>query len=474
MISFISSHARALLFGAAFLTLTAWMSLTAQAITEEEALQDWNALHDAYDRLDSKLGDILPSHIPNIIGTEYDSILALMKEVETQDVPKISKQLVAFAGKYGKTSEQINQAMREVVKIDWHSGRHPREEAGMLYEKLSKRISDIPLAKERKAEEMLREAEGVQSTIDAFSRQVNEENYEKLRIKLDLALQFDPQNEKAKEWLGRLDSDKEKAFAAIERSINEAKWPGHYSNFSGPGNPDQLAASAMDWLRKDEAFRGKQDPDHTFAVCVRGDWWVAKRNILGQPIQWGLPIYAACHDSKEKAKGLCRVFSLTILTQEGPEIPQAPPWTGVTVGDNYTMKIAHVKSSGVADSGQGQRFPFAVRIFLSLALLSAGFVLVSPWIKKTIAPLENLEKNIVPLSKWIGIVVWIVAGLSLVNSVILSGFHPLSELLPQVAGILAGLALLKGSIAGQQAVYLGFACLFLGLLHFLAGGLPLF
>ena len=36
----------------------------------------------------------------------------------------------------------------------------------------------------------------------------------------------------------------------------------------------------MEWLHKDEATRKEEDPDHTIAVCIKGDWVIAKKDLI--------------------------------------------------------------------------------------------------------------------------------------------------------------------------------------------------
>jgi len=444
-----------------------------QAISEEEALKDWNGLHESYNALEEKLGDTIPSYKAVIIGTDYDAILALLKDVEGNDVPRIRKQLASFEAKYGGAAEEIDKAMEEAVELDWNSGKHPREQAGRIYENLMKRVDDLDEAKKSKAEELMREAESVQSRIDSFPSQVRDENYAELKEKLELVLKFDPANAEAKERLANVGKQKKEAVAAVEKGIDEAKWPGHYPNFAGPGNPDKLCASAMEWLQKDEASRKQDDPDHTFAVCVRGDWWIAKKNILGEPIQWGLPIYAACYNKEEKQNGICRVFSLTILTQEGAGVEKAPPWTGVTVGDIYKMRIAKVKGATGGKATSGGFSGFAFRILLFLGNAAAGLLLGAPLLKQKISFLGGLEEKLSPLGKQVGIAVLAIAGLSLLRTLVFCGFALFADLLPQAAGILAGLCIVKKPLLEKLAPKIGLACLVLAILHLVLAGLPL-
>ena len=452
------------------------LSSPAQAVTEAEALKDWNALEDAYKAFDEKLADTVAAHAANIIDTDYDAVLGLLKEVEKKDIPRLEKQLAQFENKYGKTPEEIDEAIENAVELDWNSGKHPRRRASDACKDLHRRIEEVGVAKQKKVEEFLRNAESIQSRIasGSLSGEILAKNYGELEGVLDLALKFDPKNAKAKELTANIAKDKKQTFAALEKAIDEAKWPGHSPKFGGPGDPDKLCASAMKWLQNDEANRGDKTPDHTFAVCVRGDWWVAKRNLLGEPIQWGLPIWGACYDAEEKSKGICRVFSLTILTQEGANVEKAPPWTGVTVGDLYKMRIANVKGGRAAGGGTSGGFVgFVFRLLLVAANLAAGLLLAAPLLKGKVALLGTLEAKLVPLSKQVGIAVLVIAVLSLLRAIVLCHFALFSDLLPQAAGIAAGLCLVKKPLLEKFTPKIGLACLILAILHLLLARLPL-
>jgi len=75
-------------------------------------------------------------------------------------------------------------------------------------------------------------------------------------------------------------------------------------------------------------------------VSVSGGWIAAKHNILGQPIQWGLPVYCV---SQQNEPGICRVFKMTVLTGIGAGVAKAPPFTDHWTGDSFRMKAANLK-----------------------------------------------------------------------------------------------------------------------------------
>lgn len=460
-------------------------------ITEEEVLTDWNALNKTHLDLEKKLEETIPSYKPVIIGNDHEKNLKLLEDVKKNDIPKIENQLSEFKGKYGDTQEKINENISVKVKLDWRSGKHPDQQAGNIYEKLVKRLKDFDEAKKEKANEMLREAEGVQSRIDSFKTQVKKENYDELKSKLEIALKYNPENEKAKEWLARVDEDQKKAFAEIEKAIDEAKWPGHYSNFAGPGDPDKLAASAMEWLHKDEATRKEEDPDHTIAVCIKGDWMIAKKDLIGNPIQWGLPIYAACQNKKEKENDIARVFSLTILTREEKDIKKQPPWTGVWVGNIFKMRASNIKGTATTKDTTGGFWGGLFWLLLVVANILAGMLAASPLLKVKVPQLEQFYQKMTPFSNILGATALVIGLITFLINLVFY-FSPLDSILPQLSAMLVGLYLGKellvekiANVKVQDSLQhidklekyqtpIGLICIGLGILHLFIGSVYLF
>jgi len=415
---------------------------TFAAPTEEEAINDWKALAKAKETLNAKIGKVVPDYAPNIIETDNTKALSALNDVEKNDIPQIQKLLEKCRTEYGKTPELMNKTVNSVVKIDWNSGRHPRENFQDLYSILDKWISNIALAKKKKSEDLVNKAERVQDRMNSFATQQTQENFDQLQSLLENALKFDPDN-KAAEKMQETSAEKFKAAkAAINKKIDDAKWPGHYKNFAGPGSANSLAKSAMEWLQNDEKSR-KGCKDRTFAVAVKGDWVVAKKNILGEPIQWGLPIYAACYNPEEKKDGVCRVFSLTILTTEGRGVKKSPPWTAVWVGNIFKMKINNVDGA----PGTGTGF-FGGIFWLGLAFgnIIAGLLAAAPLLKSKAPQLKTAYEKITPFANIIGVIILAIGLLSLLGAILqlfILRFVIFSNIIPQLSAIAVGLFLGK-------------------------------
>ncbi len=204
--------------------------------------------------------------------------------------------------------------------------------------------------------------------------------------------------------------------------LDSGTWEPHFSDFKGPGNEDDLAQSALEWLSNDKGWSKDKNP---IAVRINGNWRVAKKNRKGEPINWGLPIEAAfvLHKDRESGRDAARVFRLTIVTKNAEK---APPWMIARVGSNREMRASKISMTGSSPN-------ILFRLLLVAALLCSGFLLVGPGQ----GPLVPAYKILEPFRPIVGVA-------SLAIGVLLFIFNllsPLSDLLPQAVLIIAGLFL---------------------------------
>ena len=488
---------------AAVLFLT--LNITA-APTEEEALKDWNALQKSYDDTKKELNGTVPDYAPNIIGTDYAKVFTVLDKFNSNE-SKIQKQLSDFSKKYGDNTAKINESISSIVKIDWKSGKHPTTTAGETYENFKKLLNNVKQAKLNKSDDLVQEAENLQRIIDMYAAQANQKNYDQLKSTLEFALKFDPKNEKAKKMLDSIDKKRKDKFAAFDKKIDEAKWPGNYKNFAGPGNPDKLAATALEYFKKDEGWgANKKNKENCLAVAIRGDWGSHKKNLLGQTIQWYLPVYLAVYSDKSKDKTVARVFELSLLTKEEKDVEKAPPFTGITVGNIWKIRRKNVPNGGSSGSSSGL---IGTLFWLGLAFgnIVAGMLAAAPLLKQKLPQLNKVYEKLTPLSNVIGVIVLAIGALSLLGAVLqlfMLRFVIFSNILPQVAAIAVGLFLGKELLlkkpklsdkaggAAEKAqellrkyddkikllemyqIPLGLSCIIIGLLHLIIRNAPLF
>lgn len=490
--------------------VVACVSTVSAGATEQEALKDWGNLERAYKDMKKDIEPVVPSYAPNIIGSDYTKILAVLDNYEKLMKPKFQKQLDEFSQKYGKTASEINETMKTTVK----DGEHPSTSAGDIYERLKKFMDNVQQARINKSRTLVQDAQSIQRTIDSFESQANEKNYDKLKQTLGFAIKFNPENKTAKDMLAKVDKQRADKLAAINKRIDETKWPGNYKNFAGPGDSEALAAVALAYLRNDEGWGGnKKNTEHCLAVAIRGNWGSHKKNILGQTVQWYLPIYLAVYKDTDE-ESVARVFELSVLTREGPGEKKAPPFAGVTVGNIWKIRRKNVPGGGggadsqtVASDGQSGFTSMVFRLALAFGNIIAGLLAAAPLIRRKVPKLNSVYEKITPLSNMIGVVVLAIGVITLLIAVFqlfLLRFVIFANIVPQLTAIAVGfflgkeLLFKKSHISGKAGeavektqeflkkyddkmkqleryqIPLGFVCLVVGLIHLFLAPLPLF
>ena len=124
--------------------------------------------------------------------------------------------------------------------------------------------------------------------------------------------------------------------------VDARTWPGHASN--APSNADELAKASLDWFKNSPDW-GKRSSKirHPLAVTVTGPWSVQQKNLLGEPIMYGLPIKLAVRVDEDSELNVVRVYDLTMRTMEARGVKMEPPFDHITVGNSYFIRPNKVK-----------------------------------------------------------------------------------------------------------------------------------
>ncbi|MBN2559981.1 MAG: hypothetical protein JXQ75_03520 [Phycisphaerae bacterium] len=163
------------------------------------------------------------------------------------------------------------------------------------------------------------------------------ENVEKLELKLSRAEEALQYFKLAKTWNPKGDYDEyiEQAEAAVketrplwEKALKELKWPGHNKDFAGPGNPDELAKAAIEFLRKNPQWsKPEYDDEHIpVAACVTAvEWEVSKKAPLThEPTQYSLNVFVAFKGKKDPKIAYC--YQMVFYTREEAGVKKEPPF----------------------------------------------------------------------------------------------------------------------------------------------------
>ncbi len=300
----------------------------------DAATKDWEALAALHQGFIGRLEEIIPTHVKSVIYTEagVDAVIAKIADLR-REAPSVKAGVEAFAKKYGRDRNAIDDKM-ETLRDP--KNRRPSPPAGECLQELTDGLTNLDEAPRLEAKKILTDALRALDRIEGFVADTErDKRYAQVDAKLRLGLKFNPADAEIRDWVAKVAALRQKSKADIEKSMDEARFPGPFAGFTGPGTPADLEASCIRYFNQ-------SDPSQTTVkVSVAGNWVVAKKNIFGEPVQWGLPIWAAGshHDDPSTA----RVFKMTMITGEGLGIAKSPPWTGAWVGDSFRMRAKNIR-----------------------------------------------------------------------------------------------------------------------------------
>ncbi|NLI80023.1 MAG: hypothetical protein GX442_26700 [Candidatus Riflebacteria bacterium] len=379
-------------------------------------------------------------------GTE-EAILAAMSELATMtenfeknDLPAVTKQMEEFAAKYGKSSMEIDN---KILEVNGKNDYNPSP--GYVYDRLSEYLAKSKEMKTERAADLYADAVRTLDGISEFAEKIQVERMLVCKTKLQLAAQLDPANAPVKERLAGVDAEIASRSTTLEKEIDERVWAGHSPTFQGPGSADALAAEAVTYL-KNTGWEANP-PKELLAVRIVGPWTNGDKNLLGEFINYQLPIEAVFRmkGPAEEAKDLARVFEFSLYTQDKV---YSPPFSKSAILGSWYMrasKVAAGGAGGAAGAGpSGGWGLFAIVFWLGLALvnLAAGFLAAEPLLTAKAPPLVPVTKALAPLKVTVGLAAMAIGGIAFLRALVLY-FAPLADLLPQAAAILAGLLLAR-------------------------------
>jgi len=408
------------------------------------------------------------------IAPRYRQNLDDFRALEKGELGELNEFMAKFEAKYGTSEAAIDQAVNTAL------GAAPQRRTSYLWKELKDGLEMVNQYDVLLAEKILSEINRDMQHIDSLSDRIVDRKYQQFKDMLAVANELDPRNEAVKTLLKSIDGQRKQANTEIEAKIDATTWEPHSAYFNGPGNPDKLAAEVEKFLEIND--KGQRE-DNVIAVRIAGDWQVADKTLLGEPLTYGLPVHVAWRLKSDDENA--SVQSLTIVTRD---LAKAAPFKNSWVGDNWRIRTSAIKVAG-GGGGPNPLFKF----ILSATLLLSGLIAIMPWLEakspkaaQMFGPLKTVRGIVGVATLFVGLVFLI---FSLAN--------PLSNILPQAAAIVTGLFLgleliIRTSARNAKAeelvkkgegsirklakvqIPLGWACLGLGVVHLLLGGLPLF
>jgi hypothetical protein len=301
---------------------------------EDKATNDWTHIAALHKSFIGRLKEVIPTYVKNVIYTEgnADGVISQIAAMRKES-PYVKSQLDAFAAKYGRDRNGIDDKMEQLRNPQ---NPRPSPPAGECFEELSNGLTNLEEAPKQEAKKILSAAIRNLDNIESFNADTErDKRYAQVDAKLQLALKFNPADQEVKDWVVKIKTLRVKSKADIEKSMDDARFPAAFAGFAGPGNTAELTASCVKY------FNDSDPSQTTVKVHIAGNWVVAKKNIFGEPVQWGLPIWAVGYHNNEKE--MARVFKMTMITGEGLGIAKSPPWTGVWVGDSFRMRTKNIQ-----------------------------------------------------------------------------------------------------------------------------------
>jgi len=270
---------------------------------------------------------------------DVEGLVVQIENFEKNDLVQVQEQMSVFANKYGTTEVEIDK------KTDAMGYVNNYYRASFPYIEIKEGIENVAKTRTVMADDLIRRAEEMKMRttkgIHDFARL---EQHDRIRAWGKMAARFDPGNPRVKAFNDGVDAWVKADAKALYAKIDKATFPKQASD--APKNAKELAREAKAFLQKEEeklaAQKGKE-ASKVLKVVVTGPWRVFKKNILGEPIQYNLPIATAVQTESEKKKDLARVYLSTMLTQEMKGVKKAPPYLGATVGNSYYIRPSAVK-----------------------------------------------------------------------------------------------------------------------------------
>lgn len=262
-------------------------------------------------------------------------MLNSLEAFEKNEGASLKKRLDEFSSKYGTTKEEIDAK----AASEGYSGN---DRPSWAWEELTEGLKKIAAARKLAAEDLIKKMTERIGKLEGVHDFARENIYTELKEWHELAGRFEAANEQvktAKEMLEKaIDADKKK----LEAKIDSVSWPGN----SKGGEADAAITffkNDKDWGARPKGIGPEDQPRIPLGVSIHGSWSVQATDILGKPIQYGLPAFVAVQIEREQPLKRVRVYDVTLRTKEGPNAEPKPPFESITVGNSYYIRPDKIK-----------------------------------------------------------------------------------------------------------------------------------
>ncbi len=306
----------------------------------KEVLADWNAIV----KLEKDLHDKTNRFFPHSDGLSYtkdqtDQVISVANDVVTNDQPRILAFLKDFSKKYGEPNDEMDRKIYALTPKDPKKGMYDEENQrpdglpSRCYKNLLERLTWVQETPKKEAKVIMKNALEMVSNSDFFQDTKRDAQFVEAEAELNRARKFNSKDPEIAQALTTVQTNRKKSQADVKKALESARFPASVASFPGPGRVPDLIAAVKKY------YSSAYPKEKVLAVSVSGGWVATKHNILGEPIQWGLPVFCA---GQQDEPGVCRVFKMTVLTGIGGGIAKAPPFTDHWTGDSFRMLISNL------------------------------------------------------------------------------------------------------------------------------------
>jgi len=305
------------------------------AAASTEVTADVNALKAEYDQVSSYFDEATGYAIYYNDLVPVEKLIVRIEEFEQNKLSNLTPKMDAFSAKYGSTRDAIDS------KAD-AMGYSGQFRASFPYTELVQGIENIERTRVAMAEDLVDKGTGRLAGIESLHDFAVADRLNNIRAWLEMAARYDAANPKVTDALASIDGQIAEGLKTLNERIDARTWPDHASD--APDNANDLAKAALDWFKNSSDWgKRSEDARRPLDVVVTGSWSIQKKNLLGEPIMYGLPILLTVEVPSDKELNVARVYILTMRTAEMRGVRMEPPFDHITVGDSYYIRPSKVK-----------------------------------------------------------------------------------------------------------------------------------
>lgn len=264
-----------------------------------------------------------------------EELIVRIEGFEKSELSGIKEKMQAFAQKYGSTGEEIDKKAQS-------SGYSGQQRASFSYTELAKGIENVRKTRVVMAENLVDKVNERLAGIGKAHDFSVADQLAEVKTWLKMAVRYQSDSPKVLQAQADIDQQIARAMQDLNARIDKRTWPGQAAD--APSNAGDLRSAALDWFKNSPDWgKREKDPRRPLAVIVTGPWSIQQRNVLGEPVMYGLPVLLAVEVDGDKELKVARVFVLTMRTAEKAGVKMEPPFDHVTVGDSYFIRASEVK-----------------------------------------------------------------------------------------------------------------------------------